>query len=64
MTVSLTRCSVFSSERAIPSRLYPDQLGNEIMDNIDVASVLIKVAAADGAVFISLPEVSLFRTRH
>ena len=30
--------------------------GNEIMDNIDVASVLIKAAAADGAVFISLPE--------
>lgn len=26
------------------------------MDNIDVASVLIKAAAADGAVFISLPE--------
>ena len=26
------------------------------MDNIDVASALIKAAAADGAVIISLPE--------
>ena len=30
--------------------------GNEILENINAASVLVRAAAEDGAVFISLPE--------